>query len=225
MTVTNHVYADIALKQDALIRKALDGSVFQAPMSVALPPSLTVDGAVTGTPTLYELVDTDWTDLGLMSDDGAKFSNDVSSSDITSWGRVEPSRRDITKDVTGLHIVAQETKLATVSSYFGIDPATVTPDATTGEVHFTKLTRPSPIYNRLYTIAVDQNEHGEIYCACLMPRASVTDKGDIPFDSGDDAIMWDSTWTAYTDSTAGYSVQFRFGGPGWKPMLADMGWS
>ena len=62
MTVTNHVYADIALKQDALIRKALDGSVFQAAMTVALPPSLTIDGEVTGTPTLYELDDADWTE-------------------------------------------------------------------------------------------------------------------------------------------------------------------
>lgn len=225
MTVTNHVYADIAVKQDQLIRKALDGSVFQAAMSVALPATLTIDGETTGTPTLYELDAGDWTDLGLMDDNGAKFSSDVTSTDITSWGRVEPSRRDITKDVTGLHIVMQETKLATVSSYFGIDPATVTPDATTGEVHFTKASRPSPVYNRLYTIGVDQNDHGEIYCACLMPRASVTGKGDIPFDSGSDAVLWDTTWTAYTDSTAGYSVQFRFGGPGWKPMLADMGWS
>lgn len=225
MTVTNHVFKDIAVKQDNLIRKALDGSVFQAALTVALPTSLTIDGETTGTPTLFQLVDTDWTDLGLMGDNGAKFSSDTSSADITSWGRVEPSRRDITKDVTGLQIIMQETKLATVSSYLGIDPSTVTADGTTGEVHFTKPTRPSPQYYRLYTIGVDQNEHGEIYCACLMPRASVTGKGDISLDSGSDGIFYDTTWTAYTDSTAGYAVQFRFGGPGWKPMLADMGWS
>lgn len=225
MTVTNHVYADIALKQDALIRKALDGSVFQAAMSVALPTSITIDGEVTGTPTLAVLDPADWTDLGLMSEDGAKFSSDVSSSDITSWGRVEPSRRDITKDVTSLHIVMEETKLATVSSYLGIDPATVTPNGTTGEVAFTKPTRPSPVYYRLITLAVDQNEHGEIYCSCVMPRASVTDKGDMEFDSASDPVLYDTTWTAYTDATAGFSVEFRFGGPGWKPMLTDMGWS
>ncbi|HEX5272298.1 MAG TPA: hypothetical protein VFW33_17495 [Gemmataceae bacterium] len=225
MTVTNHVFADIAVKQDQLIRKALDGSVFKAAMTVALPTSITIDGAVTGTPTLAVLDPDDWGDLGLMSDDGAKFSSDTSSSDIMSWGRVEPSRRDITKDVTGLHIVMQETKLDTVSSYLGIDPATVTPDVTTGEVHFTKPTRPSPQYYRLITLGVDQNSHGEIYCACIMPRASVTGKGDLQMDSGGDGVFWDTTWTAYTDSDAGFAVQFRFGGAGWKPMLADMGWS
>ena len=37
--------------------------------------------------------------------------------------------------------------------------------------------------------------------------------------SGDDGIFYDTTWTAYTDSDAGYAVRWIFGGPGWKPML------
>jgi hypothetical protein len=224
MTVTPHVYADLAVKQDQLIRKALDGSVFTAASSVALPASITVDRTDTpGTPTLALLDPADWTDLGLLSDDGSKFSNDVTNADIMSWGRVEPSRRDIVKDVTSLHIICQETKLATVSAWMGLDPATVTPDATTGETSFTKPSRPSPVYQRLITMGVDQNSSGEIYCACIMPRASVTDKGDLVMMSGDDGIFYDTTWTAYTDSAAGYAVRFTFGGPGWKALLTDMG--
>lgn len=224
MTVTPHVFADIAEKQDQLIRKALDGSVFLAASSVDLITALTVDGPVTGTPTLA-LLPAGYTDFGLLSDAGAKFSNNVNSADIMSWGRVEPSRRDIVKDITTLHIICQETSLTTLSAYAGVDPATIVPTTLTGEVHVVKPTRPTAISYRLFAIGVDQNEHGEIYCAAQMPRAQITDKGDLVMMSGNDGIFYDTTWTAFTDSTAGYAVEFIFGGPGWKPMLTDMGWT
>ena len=117
------------------------------------------------------------------------------------------------------------TGLATLAAYVGVSQSTVTPDATTGEAHFTKPTRPTALTYRLLTLGVDQNDHGEIYCAAYMPRAQLTDKGDMSFMSGDDGIFYDTTWTAFTDSVAGFAVRFMFGGPGWKPMLADMGWS
>lgn len=224
MTVTPHTYADLAVKQDALIRKALDGSVFGASSAADPITSLTVDGPVTGTPTLALLPD-GYDDFGLLSDTGAKFSSAVTTADITSWGRVEPSRRDITKDVTDLQIIMQETKLVTVSAYLGVDPTTVTPDATTGEAHFTKPSRPTVQTYRLLTLGVDQNDSGEIYCACFMPRASLTNKGDLSMMSGADGLFYDTTWTAFTDSSLGFAVRFIFGGPGWKPMLTDMGWS
>lgn len=224
MTVTPHVYADLALKQNDLIRKALDGSVFIGDSSVALITSLTVDGPVTGTPTLAMLPE-GMEDLGLISDDGAKFANDISTSDITSWGKVEPSRRDITKDVTSLQITAQETKLVTLAAYAGVAKSTITPDATTGEVHVTKPSRPTALTYRLLTLGVDQTDDGEIYYGVSMPRVQLTDKGDLSLMSGDDGAFYDSTWTAYTDPVAGFAVRFMFGGPGWKPLLAAMGWS
>lgn len=224
MTVTPHTYADLAVKQDELIRKALDGSVFLASSSADAITTLTVDGPDTGTPTL-QLLPAGYDDLGLIDDNGAKFSSDVSTADITSWGRVEPSRRDITKDVTSLHIVAQETKLATLAAYTGLDATTVTPVSLTGEVQFTKPSRPTALTYRLLTLGVDQNDDGEIYCACFMPRVQLTNKGDLSMMSTSDAILYDTTWTAFTDSALGFAVRFIFGGPGWKPMLTDMGWS
>lgn len=224
MTVTPHVYADIAVKQDQLIRKALDGSVFGAfGTSADLITALTVDGPDTGTPTLALLPD-GWTDFGLLSADGAQFSSSVDTTDITSWGRVEPSRRDITKDITTLKILMQETKLATLAAYFGVDPSTIVPTSLTGEVHIVKPSRPTALSYQLFALGVDQNDHGEIYCAAQMPRAQLTDKGDLSLMSGDDGVFYDTTWTAFTDAVAGYAVEFIFGGPGWKPMLADMGW-
>lgn len=223
MTVTNHVYADIAVKQDQLIRKGLDGSAFIAPSSADAITTLTVDGEVTGTPTL-QLLPEDYVDFGLLSADGAAFSNKVASADITSWGRVEPSRRDITSDVTSLHIVAQETKLVTIGAFAGVDTSLITPNGTTGEVSVSKPSRPVALTYRMLALAVDQTDAGEIYIGTFMPRVQLTDKGDQTYMSGDDGIYYDTTWTAFTDSALGYAVRYIFGGPGWKALLTDMGW-
>lgn len=224
MTVTNHVYADIAVKQDQLIRKGLDGSAFLAPSSATAITNITVDGASAGTPTLA-LLPEGYDDFGLISDAGAVFSNKVNSADITSWGRVEPSRRDITSDVTSLHIVGQETKLVTIGAFAGVDTSLITPDGTTGEVHVSKPSRPVALTYRLFTLAVDQTDAGEIYVGTFMPRVQLTDKGDQAYMSGSDGIYWDTTWTAFTDSTLGFAVRYIFGGAGWKALLTEMGWS
>jgi hypothetical protein len=222
MTVTDHVFADLAEKQDQLIRKALDGSAFIAPYSADAITTMTIDSSVTGTSTLNALP-ANYVDLGLIDDSGAVFSEAVTTSDITSWGRVEPSRRDITADVTTLHIVCQETKLQTIAAFAGVDPATITADGTTGEVSVAKPTRPTVLFYRLFTLAVDQNDAGEIYIGRFLPRAQLSDKGDQTLMSGDTALLWDTTWTAFTDSVLGYAVRYLFGGPGWQALLTDMG--
>lgn len=223
--MTDQVYADIASRQNQLIRKALEGSVFGAAHSAAAITTLTVDSTgAPGTPTLNALP-AGYEDFGFLDDNGAAFSDAVSTSDVTSWGTVEPTRRDITSDVSTLHVVMQETKLATIAAYTGVDASSVTADSTTGEVSISKPTRPSTKFYRIFALAVDLSDAGEIYVAQFWPRAAVTDKGDQSYTSGDTGIWWDTTWTAYTDSALGYAVRFMFGGPGWKSLLTDMGLS
>jgi hypothetical protein len=53
----------------------------------------------------------------------------------------------------------------------------------------------------------------------------VTDMQDIKYTDGADAVTRKVTLTAYTDSTAGYSVKHFYGGPGWQARLTTMGWS
>ena len=204
--------------QTHLIRKALEGSTFIAPTSAELITALTgPDAQLLALPSGY-------VDVGLVSDDGAQFADDVESSDITSWGHVQPTRRDITSDVTTLTIVPQETNRWTTALYTGVDPDTITADATSGEVKIAKPDRPSPRYYRVLTIGVDLSDAGEIYIARYLPRASVTDKDDQAFQSSDDeALTWPVTLTGYLDSDAGYSECYFFGGPGWQALLSDMG--
>jgi hypothetical protein len=204
--------------QTHLIRKSLEGSTFLAPVSAPSVAALTgADSALLALPTGYA-------DVGLMSDDGAQFASDVESSDITSYGHVQPTRRDITSDVTTLTVFMQETKKLTAALYSGVDPDTLVADAASGEVQIAKPDRPANRYYRVLTIGVDLADAGEIYIARYLPRASVTDKDDQNFQSSDDeALGWPITLTAYLDSAVGYAESYFFGGPGWKALLADMG--
>ncbi|MDG9703813.1 phage tail protein [Streptomyces sp. DH37] len=203
--------------QNTLIRKSLEGSTFIAPITSDAITSLTgADSSLNALPAGYN-------DLGWMSDDGAQFSSDVETSDVTSWGAVEPTRRDIVSDVTTLQVSLQETNKHTIGLYTGADMTAVVPDATSGEVVVEKPDRPPLRYWRVLTIGVDLADAGEIYIARFLPRASLTDKDDQAFNNGDDPLGWPVTLTGYMDDTLGYSERFYFGGPGWEALLSAMG--
>lgn len=203
--------------QNTLIRKQLEGSTFIA------PTTSTAIAALTGTDSSLNALPAGYSDLGWMSDDGAQFSSDVSSSDVMSWGSVEPTRRDIVSDITTLEVTLQETNKNTIGLYTGVDMTAVVPDATSGEVVVDKPDRPASRTWRVLTIGVDLADAGEIYIARFLPRASVTDKGDQAFNNGDDPTGWPVTMTAYMDPGVGYSERFFFGGPGWEALLGAMG--
>ena len=153
-------------KQTELIRKALDGSAFIASIDAPTLAGLT-DAAdsllkplpATGTPKLP------WGDLGFLSADGAQFSRDVSSSDITSWGSVAPTRSDVTADSSTLTVACQETNIRTIGLSTGADLSAVTPTAGSGEIQINKPGRPSSRFYRVLALAVDQGDAGEIYIA------------------------------------------------------------
>lgn len=212
-------------KQTELIRKALDGSVFLNPdLSAASEiASLTADSVATpGTPELKALP-AGYEDLGWLTGDGAQFSRDVSTSEVTSWGSVTPTRTDITADTTTMSVTAQETKLLTIGLATGIDLSALTPDATTGEFSVAKPSRPKSKHYRVLSLAVDQGDGGEIYIARFLPRAKVTGFSEQSFGAGDDPITWGVTFTGEEDSDLGYSERWIFAGPGWQALLTDMG--
>lgn len=219
-------YSALKNKQSELIRKALEGSAFLAPVTADEITDLT---AATGTAP-NEVIDLaplpdDYDDLGWLSAEGVSFAREVAQSDVTSWGSVQPTRTDITSDTSTATVVAQETKLLTIGLATGADLAGVVPDAATGEVSIAKPARPSARRYRLLTLAVDQGDAGEIYIARFFPRAKVTNYAEQSFTSGDDPISWGVTFTGEEDSALGYSERWIFGGAGWKALLTDMGFT
>lgn len=220
--MTNHTYADIDDRVPSNTRKALRGSVFLAPTSADPITALTVDGTVTGTPTL-KLLPAGYVGFGQINDAGAILGNSVTSADINGWGRVTPVRRDITANTRTIQMVGVETNKQTLATYFQVDPSTITPDATTGEVIITEPDSPIAFYWRVLALGVDQNDSGEIYLGRFFPNASVTNLGNMSFDSANDAITFDCTLTAYTDPALGFSSKFLAGGAGFKAISDGMG--
>lgn len=219
-------YDVLKKKQTELIRKALDGSAFIA--SIDAPALTTLTDAAdsllkplptTGTPKLP------WGDLGWLSADGAQFARDVSSSDITSWGSVSPTRSDVTADSSTMTVACQETNIRTIGLSTGADLSATVLTAGSGELAISKPSRPSSRFYRVLSLAVDQGDAGEIYIARYMPRAKVSSFSEQAFGGGDDPIMWGVTFTGFEDSTVGFSEQWIFGGPGWKALAVKMGFS
>lgn len=164
-----------------------------------------------------------WGDLGWLSGDGAQFSRDVSTSDVTSWGSISPTRSDVTADSSTLAVACQETKLMTIGLATGMDMSSIVPTAGSGEVQIKKPSRPSSRHYRVLSVAVDQGDAGEIYVGRFLPRAKVTGFSEQSFGGGDDPIMWGVTFTGYEDTSLGFSESWMFGGPGWKALLTRMG--
>jgi hypothetical protein len=222
----------VANKQRALIRKALDGSVFVSDFldGTGAPTSPIADlTAKTGTAP-NEVIDLvalplTYDDLGLLSTDGASFATDTTTSDVQSWGSVTPTRSDIISDTTTLSVVAQETKARTIGLMTAVDAAALVPDVDTGEVSIPKATRPQGRHYRLLSLAVDLTDSGEIYIARFLPKAKVTNRGEQAFGGGDDPIAWSFTFTGEVDDDLGYSERWIFGGAGWNATLAEMGWA
>lgn len=218
-------YDDLKNKQTELIRKALDGSAFLAPISADPITTLTTYSA--GPPVVIDLtpLPTDWDDLGWLTQDGAAYSRDVSTSEVTSWGSVTPTRSDVTADTSTVTVTCQETKLLTIGLATGADLSAITPDPNSGEVAIAKPSRPSSKHYRVMTLAVDLADGGEVYVARFFPRAKVTGFAEQNLGGGDEPITWGVTLTGEEDSTLGYSERWLFGGPGWQALLTDMGFT
>jgi hypothetical protein len=117
-------FADLQNHFDELIRKGLQGSVFVAPMTVTDAITALVDAnGLLALPPGY-------TDVGrITKGDGVSWTRDVSSSDTESLGASQPTRRDITSDVTGLQFTMQESKRAVFELHEGQDLSAVTQSA------------------------------------------------------------------------------------------------
>lgn len=208
-------WADVVVKQNQLIRKALDAAVFLAPLTADVPTTI-VDAA--GGPALP----VGFMPLGNLSGDGITWAREVETSGITSLGSVEPTRSDIRSVTNTVQLTAQETNRLTIESTLNVDLSTLVPKVG-GEVTFEEPNRPKSKYYRLLGLAVDDGDAGEIYIGRLMPRVKMTETGDQVWSDGDDGMVREMTFQSFKDAEAGFSARHFFGGPGWAALLADMG--
>lgn len=215
-------FTDLAKRQAELIRKPLAGIIAVASEDTELAPDFALTtGGIAGAPiTLTDL--SAYSQLGWVSkNDGITFASDVQSEDVESWGAQEPTRTDIIRDVTSAQFTCQETNRTVLEMFYNVDLSGVEPTPGTGELAFNSATEPQTTYRRMIFLSKDGGPGNEVFIAKIMPRASVTAKGDQQW--GGAELNYGMTVTAKVDDDLGYSVRHHFAGPGWKKQLEKMG--
>ena len=210
-------FEDVRGAQSHLILKALGGFIVSAPMSVAMPEKFTDESGA-----LIDLKTAGFKPLGwLTKGDGINFSRETESQETESYGALEPTRVDFTKDVTSAAFRMQETNKQVLEMYYNTDLSDVTVDAS-GEFSFTNDAQPSTIYRRLIYIAKDGNGANAKYIIKAMPRAVLSEVQEQAW-SAESELSYGLTVKATTDDELDYSVRHAFAGPGIKELVADMG--
>ncbi|MDH6282803.1 hypothetical protein [Prescottella agglutinans] len=212
-------FEDIANFAPELIRKPLKGAILVAPIATNIPAAFTT-GA---TADLQEL--TGFKSLGHTAKDAPpSFKPEVKSSDVESWGSLEPTRTDIISRDLSVSFTSQETKKETLEMYSGIDLSAVKADSTTKEIQYNDPTSPSTRYHRMIFLAVDGSGADAIYILKILPRAMVSEVGEQSWNP-ENALSYPLTVKAKVDSTLGYSVKNVICGPGVAPIVQKMGFA
>jgi hypothetical protein len=194
------------------IRKILEMAIFVKPWDDADTPITKVWGGDTAGLT----IPAGYLPVGVTSkDDGATWSRNQETSDVTSHGYAEPTRRDIVSDVTGLAFTMQESKKTTMELFHGLDLSSVVTDSALngGSFYFDKASRPAQRKYRVLALGKDGDGPDAIYVARWLPNAQITENGEQAWSEGDE-VKYPATFTAYTDETVGTSFREIWGGPG-----------
>lgn len=203
-----------------LIRKALGGFVLVADMDTDIPEKLMADAAGN----LVDLKALGYTPLGwLTKGDGINFSRDTEQQETESFGALEPTRVDFTKDTTSAAFRCQETNKQTLSLYYNKDLDSVTFDKN-GELSFDQDRQPATIYRRAIYIAKDGNGDDAKYIAKVMPRAILAEVQEQAW-SPESELSYGLTLKATQDEEAGFAVRHIFAGPGFAKLAGDMGFA
>ncbi len=214
--MTAATYEQIANWHPELIRRANKGFILVAPMTVSLPTAFTSGVSADFQPL------TGFTSLGLIDKAAPpSFKPAIKSTDIESWGALEPTRTDIeTRDLT-VSFTSQETKRQALELYSGIDLSTITPDPTTSEIQYNDPTSPDTMYNRFIFGMVDGSGDSQITILRIIPKGTITDVAEQSW-SQEKAVDYNMTLKAKIDSDLGYSLKNVICGPGVAALLAAM---
>lgn len=197
------------------IRKALAGAVFVKRYADADTPITKVWTVAGGL-----LVPAGYVDVGILSKGSAvKLARDTNTSDVESWGYTQPTRRDITSDVTTIQFSMQESKRTAMELHGGLDLSAVLPDAD-GNIVIDKPTRPQTLDWRVFVLSKDGDGADAIYWLDWLPNAQVTAMEDQEYSDANEKI-YTVTMTGYEDPVVLTAHRTIWGGPGIDDVAMD----
>lgn len=202
---------------DSNIRKGLTGSLFVKRWDVA-DDEITALKDATGLLALPP----GYVDVGrITKDQGASWTSEVETSDVTSLGSASPTRRDIISVTKGLSFTMQESKRQVFELHEGLDLSAVTPDAN-GNVSWDQPDRPATIDYRVLALFKDGEGADAVYFGKWLPRAQVSDQGEQSWNE-ESELQYPVTLTAFVDEVAGTAVRSMWAASSTR--LASMGFT
>lgn len=191
-----------------LIRKALAGVVFAKRYAAEDEPITQVYKKTTGL-----VIPAGYKSVGVTSKSAAaKFARDTETAEVESWGYGDPTRQDLTKDVTSLQFTMQESKRLSFELYNSVDLSGVKADAN-GNIVMDKPTTPQSLDWRIFTLSRDGDGPNAIYFLKWLPNCRVTGVEDQELSDGSE-LAYTVTVTGFTDPTELTAVREVWGGPG-----------
>lgn len=210
-------FEDLREAKGNLIRKALGGLIMVADMETDVPEKIMADPEGN----LIDFKQAGFKPVGwLTKGDGITFSRETETSNVESFGSMEPTRIDITNDTNSAAFTMQETKRVVMELFYGKDLSDMTMDAN-GEFSFTPDAAPSTIYRRVIYIAKDGNGEDAKFIAKIMPKAMVSETSEQSW-SSESEVSYGLTMQASSDDELGYAVRHAFGGPGFLKLAEAM---
>lgn len=186
---------------DGNIRKGLTGSIFVKKWEAADPEITVLKG-----PSGLLALPPGYVDVGrITKDQGASWTSETETSDVTSLGSASPTRRDIISVTKGLSFTMQESKRAAFELHEGIDLSAVSPDAN-GNIAWDQPDRPASVDYRVLALFKDGEGANAVYFGKWLPRAQVSDMGEQTWNE-ESEIQYPVTLTAFVDDAAGTAVR------------------
>ena len=205
--MTTVTFEDVKRHNTALIRKALEGSVFVKEWHPDDPEIEQIWGE-NGL-----IIPPGYVDVGVLEKKSAqKWARETDQADVESWGYGEPTRRDLTKDTSTVDFVMQESKRAVFEIYNSVELSGVHPDAQ-GNLVMDKPGRPQPRTYRAFSLSKDGDLDNAIYFARILPRSMMTKPGDQTLGE-ETELQYPVQLTGFTDPKWGTAVREIWAGPG-----------
>jgi hypothetical protein len=216
LTATNLTALKAA--QRALLLKPLDAAVFLAPWYTPAPLGMFTDSGSN-----LQTLPAGYQSVGLIDKkSGVAFARAVTAAPIESYGEMQPTRDDITADITTLEFEPQEITQLNLALTTNANLQQAIVNTTSGETYFSQPPTSQINYYSAIVIGKDGTDAAPIYVFKIMPKVAVTKWAGENW-TPTNIISQKLTLTAFKDDTAGFAVAHGFGGSGWKSLLTRAG--
>lgn len=171
-------------------KPAVGGALFRAPIGTALPTDASTQ------------LNSAFTSLGYISDDGMKNSNSPTSDNIGSWGGVVVATMSTEKTDTFAVSLLEASNLEVLKTVYGDDNVTGT--LSTG-ITVKANNNATDYYSYVFEMV-----YGDALHRIVIPKGKISEVGDITY-KDDEAVMFPVTISAVADASGNTHYSYMKG--------------